>query len=250
MVKAVKVYETSDGKQYKTKASAEKYEIKLESQKTMERLGMTSEEISAAIKKTSEYNKNLRMIANLHVTKPWYQWPIHHQRLLNKNVFAEPEKKTIFVRLYKDWGTVKEQELFVDTGSEFSSEDKYCENGSESYKVVEVEKINDFQMKVIYDYKYSWEERLKMKLEAGEKLSEKEIRDMTYNLEEIHEEEGEDGRWERPVTTVVDLLGDHYAINWMKGLTESQENSFYEQPYKVKVESKEVTITQVFITPI
>lgn len=35
-----------------------------------------------------------------------------------------------------------------------------------------------------------------------------------------------------------------------KGLTEYQENSYYNQPYKVKVETKEVVVKKTFITPI
>lgn len=43
--------------------------------------------------------------------------------------------------------------------------------------------------------------------------------------------------------TVINLCGKNVAIDWQKGLTECQENEFYDQPYFV--EKKERTVVVV-----
>jgi len=247
MVKEVKVFQTSDGKTFKTKQGAENHEKKIEVGKAVERLGMTKDEIAEALQKAASYNNTIKMLLNHEPN--WEKWYINHIRQINANLLKEPEKKTIYVLEYYFWGK-KETELAVETGKEFADPEKYCDSLDEKYKVVKVEQIDDYTMKVFYDYKDTWEERIKKKLEAGEDLSENEIRSMVHELPEVYEEEGDEGRWERYMTTVVDLLGDHYAIDWSRGLTESQENSYYEQPYRVKVEQKEITITKTVIVPI
>lgn len=247
MVKEVKVFQTSDGKTFKTKQGAENHEKKIEVAKAVARLGMTKDEIAKALQRVASHNSTIRMLLNHEPN--WEKWYINHIRQINANLLKEPEKKTIYVLEYYSWG-IKEIELAVETGEEFADPEKYCDSFDEKYKVVKVEQIDDHTMKVFYDYKDTWEERIKAKLEAGEDLSEDEISSMVHELPQVHEEEGDEGRWERYMTTVVDLLGDYYAIDWSRGLTESQENSYYEQPYKVKVETKEVVVKKTFITPI
>lgn len=248
MVKETKVFEASDGKIFKTKKGAENHEKKIEVSKAVERLGMTEEEISAGLQKTAAYNVSVRML--LKSQPDWRKWYLHHIRLINKDVLKEPDKKTLYVREYRSWGKTEEEEIAIEIGDSFADPEKHCESGDEKYKVVKTEKVDDYTLKVFYDYKYTWEERIAMKLKKGETLAEDEIESMVHNLDEIYEEEGEEGRWDRQMTTVVDLLGDHYAVDWSRGLTESQENSFFEQPYRVKVETKEVMVKQTHIVPL
>lgn len=247
MVKEVKLFETSDGKTFKTKQGAENHEKKIEAAKVMEKLNMTDEQIEEALERTSKYNNTVRMLLN---NGNWKEWPKHLIRQINEDLLKEPDKKTIYVRAYRDWGKYKEETIAVETGANFADPEKHCETKDEKYKVVKTEEIDDYTLKVFYDYKYTWEERIKMKLENGVKLEEDEIREMVFGLPEVYEEEGDEGRWERYMTTVVDLLGDHYAINWSRGLTESQDNYFYAQPYRVKVETKEVVVKKTIITAI
>lgn len=92
------------------------------------------------------------------------------------------------------------------------------------------------------DYK----EELKNKILNGEKLSEKELQSILWNFEIIHEIEGCDHRWQKEMQTIFKINDQLYAIDWMRGLTECQENDFYDQPYKVNkiTETKTITITR------
>lgn len=248
MVKEVKLFEASDGKSFKTKQGAENHEKKLEVLKAVERLGMSKDEIAEALQKTTGYNKTIKMLLSREPN--WEKWYLNHIRLINKDILKEPDKKTIYVQEYRSWGETKDKEIAVETGASFADPEKYCETYDDKYKVVKTEEVDQYTLRVVYDYKYTWEERTALKLKEKIKLSEDEISTMVYELEKVYEEEGDEGRWERQMTTVVDLLGVQYAIDWSRGLTESQENSFYEQPYQVKVETKEVIVKKTIITPI
>ena len=54
---------------------------------------------------------------------------------------------------------------------------------------------------------------------------------------------GENGRWTRPVTSIIEFGGRYFQIDWDEGLTEYQPNEFYDQPFEVKKESHEEIIT-------
>lgn len=248
MVKEVKVFEASDGKSFKTKQGAQNHEKKIEIKNALERLEMTEEEVAEGLQKTAVYNGTIRML--LKREPNWKKWYVNHIRQITKKILAEPNKKTVYVKEHSYWGNTTEEEIAVETGESFADPEKHCEGEETSYKVLKTEQVDEYTLKVFYDYKYTWEERMSMKLKAGQNLTEDEVRTMVFELEQVYEEEGDEGRWERYMTTVVDLLGDHYAIDWSRGLTESQENSFYEQPYRAKVEKKEVIITKTYITAI
>lgn len=83
------------------------------------------------------------------------------------------------------------------------------------------------------------------KLKAGEHLTEKEIMTLICNGYEVDEIEGESGRWTKCMTTIIDVDGQLYAIDWYRGLTEYQENEYYSQPYKVNRVEKVVTRTEI-----
>jgi hypothetical protein len=92
---------------------------------------------------------------------------------------------------------------------------------------------------------YYWEHFDKLmvqKIDSGEKLSENELRSLVFENGE-ESEWGENRRWTRRVATIVKLCGRYFAINWEEGLTEYQENAFYEQPYEVEKRTYEKTIT-------
>lgn len=82
------------------------------------------------------------------------------------------------------------------------------------------------------------------KLKSGEKLSENEIATLVCDGVEVDKiEDGED-RWHRYVRTIIDVDGELWAISWDRGLTEYQENGFYNQPYRVVKKEKQVIITE------
>lgn len=91
------------------------------------------------------------------------------------------------------------------------------------------------------------------KMYAGEKLSEAELRCLATgwsrrDLLEIGEHkvvaeiEGDSGRWTKSMTTIIQVEEDLWAIDWEQGLTEYQENEFWEQPYRVERKERVETI--------
>jgi hypothetical protein len=60
---------------------------------------------------------------------------------------------------------------------------------------------------------------------ATRHFTEKEA-ELAVNEYEVDRFEGDDRRWSRTVTTIVDLDGHYYAIPWEQGLTEYQESEY------------------------
>lgn len=87
----------------------------------------------------------------------------------------------------------------------------------------------------------SFDDEVLRKIDAGEALTEKEIRTLVlcgYAVEEI---EHSVGRWERQVSSIVEIKNRYFSIDWSEGLTEIQENSF-DDFYPEEVESYEETV--------
>lgn len=89
--------------------------------------------------------------------------------------------------------------------------------------------------------KTEFEKNMVHKIDNGEILTEKEIRDVIYEFE-IDSEYGENRRWTRSVSSVVKLCDRFFMIDWEQGLTECQENEYYCQPYEVEKREYEKTI--------
>lgn len=83
---------------------------------------------------------------------------------------------------------------------------------------------------------------LKTKLLSGDTLTEREISELIneYTVEEI---EGDDNRWTRNMTSIVEVDGQYFAVYWQRGLTECQEDNFMDQPVKVRKHTYPKTIT-------
>ena len=87
------------------------------------------------------------------------------------------------------------------------------------------------------------------KMYAGKKLSEKELKALVYedvedDYEIVTEVEGDESRWSRTIDTIIKVGEDYWDIPWERGLTECQENMFWEQPIRVKPVEKVVTVTE------
>lgn len=93
-------------------------------------------------------------------------------------------------------------------------------------------------------------EEIYKKLQNKERLSEEEIESLVWDSEQVYEEAGEDGRWTRRMFTVVKAENKFYGICWEKGLTESQENSYYDQPVEVACENKTEVVKKEIWRPI
>lgn len=91
-------------------------------------------------------------------------------------------------------------------------------------------------------YEEHFEEIMAAKIINGENLTEQEIKELVWDYE-IEREEGEHGRWTRSMMSIVKLCNKYFAVNWENGLTEYQENGFYNQPYEVVKHTYEKTIT-------
>lgn len=87
------------------------------------------------------------------------------------------------------------------------------------------------------------------KLYAGKRLSERELKDLAYGDCRLDgygwvDEVGYDsGRWSQYMETIFQVGNDLWAIPWQRGLTEYQENEFYDQPYRVVKKTRVITET-------
>lgn len=106
----------------------------------------------------------------------------------------------------------------------------------------------DWEIKEKGDFYFlSIDKSIEEKLQDGDHLTESEIESLCWDYPEVYEEEHDSGRWTTFMTTVVDVNGKNYAINWQRGLTEYQENIYDEQPYECELVEEEVTITKTTI---
>lgn len=248
MAKEVKVYITDDGKQFKTKKGAENHEKRILIEAKVEELGMTKEEIAEKLHEVAPYNMNITFL--LKEKGEWYEdWPNHLIQSINAKTLQKPLKKTLYLKAENELHS--EKLMFTEEGEEFGDPEKHLNDNIELKKVEEVDKLT---LKVYYDdvKKLTKEDVIQMKLEDldGDPLDEEEIEYMINNLTLLYEEKGDIGRWNQPVTTVVDLNGQAYAIEWLQGLTERQEDQYDSEPYKVKLEVKEIVVKKAFITKI
>lgn len=109
----------------------------------------------------------------------------------------------------------------------------------ETRKAMEEQKEKD-------EEQYYWDhfdEIMVKKIESGEKLTERELRTVVFETNEIERNEGDNRRWTRSVKSIVEMCGRYFCIYWEEGLTECQENEFYDQPYEVEKITYDKTIT-------
>lgn len=89
------------------------------------------------------------------------------------------------------------------------------------------------------------------KIDNGESLTERELRAFVWEVgEEVDRDEGENRRWSRSVNVVKQVDERFFSINYEEGLTESQDNEYYEQPVEVVKHEYEKTITVTEWKPI
>lgn len=93
-----------------------------------------------------------------------------------------------------------------------------------------------------------YEEELLKKLDSKERLTESEIIEVLEY--EVESEYGDNRRWSRSVATISQIGDRYFSTNWEEGLTESQENEYYEQPVEVQKKTYEKTITVTEWVPV
>lgn len=92
------------------------------------------------------------------------------------------------------------------------------------------------------------------KLYQGEVLLEKELKAIALgwgytekeigDYEFVNEIEGELNRWTQDMRTIFRVDDDYWCIPWQRGLTEYQENEFYDQPYRVVPKTEQIVVTR------
>lgn len=65
-----------------------------------------------------------------------------------------------------------------------------------------------------------------------------------YGFKIVEEIEGDSHRWTQDVTTIFKVGDRHFAIDWDRGLTELQDNYYYNQPYEVVKQEKQIVVTE------
>lgn len=81
-----------------------------------------------------------------------------------------------------------------------------------------------------------------LKLKNNEILTEKEIQNLVLDFNHVEEIGGDQHRWQQEVSTIIEVDNKFFRIDWMRGLTEYQENDYLEQPYEVIPKEKTITI--------
>lgn len=79
-------------------------------------------------------------------------------------------------------------------------------------------------------------------------LSERELRDLLdYEVDRSY---GDNRRWTRGVSSILKLCEHLFELDWDEGLTEYQDDVFFDQPYEVVKEEKQVMTTVVAYVPL
>lgn len=92
-------------------------------------------------------------------------------------------------------------------------------------------------------YSEHFDEIMIKKIDDKEKLTESELRELIEL--EIDRIEGDNRRWSQSIESIVKLKDRTFLIPWERGLTECQENEYYDQPIEVVKVEKVVTKTVV-----
>ena len=111
-------------------------------------------------------------------------------------------------------------------------------------KRIKEEQMEKERLQKEADKKYyieHFDEIMCSKIDNKEDLTEKELRELVFGYA-VETDYGDNRRWSRNANTIVKLCGRAFAINWEEGLTENQENEFYNQPYEVEQRTYEKTI--------
>ena len=82
-------------------------------------------------------------------------------------------------------------------------------------------------------YNEHFEELMLEKMDKNEELTEKELRRLVFEGNEVERSYGENRRWSRTVHSYICINNRYFEIIWEQGLTEEQEDSFDTQPFEV-----------------
>lgn len=76
-------------------------------------------------------------------------------------------------------------------------------------------------------YAEHFDEIMLQKIEKGEPLDKDELRELVHEYE-VETRHGSNRRWTRTNTTIISLTNRYFKIHWDEGLTECQENEYWD----------------------
>ena len=92
-----------------------------------------------------------------------------------------------------------------------------------------------------YYYEH-FEELMVAKIDRKEDLTEQELKEIRdFSIKEIKCDES---RWTVGIESILKMCDRHFSLYWNRGLTEMQENEFYNQPVEVEEVIKTITVTE------
>lgn len=89
----------------------------------------------------------------------------------------------------------------------------------------------------------NYEKEFLDKYDSGAQFTEQEISDAIWDFRQVEEIEHGHRRWTEDMTTIVQVADRFFKINWERGLTECQDDEYWDQPVEVTPHEYEKTIT-------
>lgn len=93
-----------------------------------------------------------------------------------------------------------------------------------------------------FDIRKATNREILEKIESGYVFEERELEELVYSGKVVDNQYGDKGRWTRSVYTIIQLEDRFFGIDWEEGLTESQEDLFYETSLKEVEKFEEVKV--------
>ena len=90
-----------------------------------------------------------------------------------------------------------------------------------------------------------WENEMLELIDSEYDLTESQLSKLVDRFE-IELTKGENRRWSRSVESICKVGSRYFKVDWEEGLTECQEDMYYDQPTEVELFEEERTITKTY----
>ena len=94
--------------------------------------------------------------------------------------------------------------------------------------------------------RFEWEKEMLEVIDSEFELSESHLQKLVGRFE-IESTKGENRRWSRSVESICKVGDRYFMVDWEEGLTENQDDGYYDQPIEVKLFEEERTVTRTFM---